>query len=83
METTKMTKYELQAKLEDAQRALEIAERAIAEMHETLGKVDHHPDAPAENSPAYALGSLRAQLWFANSAVCSALGHENTLKLVG
>ncbi len=78
-----MTKSELEARLTDALYALENAERAFKKMHATLSNVNFHPDAPTNESPAHAIGALRADIWFANSGVCSALGYENTLSLVG
>lgn len=58
MEQSKMTKQELQAKLEDTQRALRDAAEAFAKINALIASVSYHPDAPTEESPAYTIGAI-------------------------
>ena len=54
-----MTKQELQAKLEDTQRALRDAAEAFAKINELIASVDFSPSAPSEISAPYILGGIR------------------------
>lgn len=54
-----MTKQELQAKLEDTQRALRDAAEAFAKINQLIASVDFDRNAPSEVSAPYILGGIR------------------------
>jgi hypothetical protein len=54
-----MTKDQLQALLEDTQAALGEALKGLEEISKVADGVNHHPKAPMEETPAYAVGWMR------------------------
>lgn len=69
-----MTKYELQAKLEDAERALREVSKALADILATAKSVNHHPNAPLEETAPYIIGALQVKVSFAQATADIALG---------
>ena len=57
-----MTDQILQAKLEDAQRALREVIAAYEDVKTMVDSVSSSKDAPIENNPFYTLGAIQARL---------------------